>query len=99
MNIPRLFHTVRHLRLQQLTGRIAHRLHRLRPDLVFAPENVEALLDGLRRFRDDARFYRACRDRALAGARNYDRAELAARMLKILEGTVARSGALCGPAL
>ncbi|TLM64507.1 MAG: heparinase [Deltaproteobacteria bacterium] len=37
MDIQRLFHTVRYLRLQQLTGRIVHRLHQPRPDLRPAP--------------------------------------------------------------
>ncbi|TLM64506.1 MAG: glycosyltransferase family 4 protein [Deltaproteobacteria bacterium] len=73
--------------LHGVAGESAEIVAREGAGLVFEPENVDALLDGLHRFRDDAQFYRACRDSALAGAKNYDRAELAARMLKILEGT------------
>lgn len=38
MEVGRLFHTVRHLRLRQITGRVVHRLHRPRPDLRPAPD-------------------------------------------------------------
>jgi glycosyltransferase involved in cell wall biosynthesis len=75
--------------LHGVAGESAEIVEREGAGLVFEPENVEALLAGLRRFRDDAEFYQRCRENALAGAKNYGRAELAARMLRVLERTAA----------
>lgn len=74
--------------LHGVAGESAEIVEKEGAGLVFEPENVDALLDGLRRFRDDVDYYRKCREDSLRGARNYDRAELAARMLTILEQTV-----------
>ena len=54
--------------------------------IVFEPENAEALCDGLARLAEDRALYDQYRNNALAGARNYDRSVLAAKMLGVLEG-------------
>ena len=54
--------------------------------IVFEPENAEALSDGLARLAEDRALYEQYRNNALAGARNYDRSVLAAKMLGVLEG-------------
>jgi glycosyltransferase involved in cell wall biosynthesis len=60
--------------------------------LVFEPENVDALLAGLRRLADDDALYQRLRANGPAAARRYDRANLAARMLKVLLGVRAGVG-------
>lgn len=77
--------------LHGVAGESAEIVAREGAGLVFEPENVEALLNGLRRFRDDSEFYRTCSENSLRGAINYDRTELAARMLAVLEQTVAEN--------
>lgn len=75
--------------LHGVAGESAEIVEREGAGLVFEPENTDALLAGLRRFRDDVEFYRVCKESSLRGARNYDRTELAMRMMNILEQTVA----------
>jgi glycosyltransferase involved in cell wall biosynthesis len=60
--------------------------------VVFEPENVDALLAGLRRLADDDALYQRLRANGPAAARRYDRANLAARMLKVLLGVRAGVG-------
>lgn len=60
--------------------------------LVFEPENVDALVDGLLRLRTDARLRDRLRQAGPAAAANYDRGNLALRMLEVLRGVARRHG-------
>ncbi len=55
----------------------------------FEPENVGQLVDALQRFKANPAELAGYRARCLAGAQHFDRANLAMRMLRILEDTVA----------
>ncbi|MFO1285522.1 MAG: glycosyltransferase family 4 protein [Rubrivivax sp.] len=55
--------------------------------IVFEPENVEALVEGLLRLQADAALRARLREAGLQAARRYDRAALAARMLASLRST------------
>ena len=48
-------------------------------------ENADALCDGLVKLAEDPALYEQYRSNALAGAKNYDRSELARKMLRVLE--------------
>lgn len=56
--------------------------------LVVEPENPEALAAGIERFFSDPDFHALCRKNCLVAARNYDRKELARRMLVAIERIV-----------
>lgn len=71
--------------LHGVAGESAHIVERERVGLVFEPENVPALLDGLQRLADDAALREACRTAGLAAARRYDRAALAHQMLQCVQ--------------
>ena len=58
----------------------------------FEPENAEALCEAIHRLRAHPDEMRRYREACLAGARNYDRSMLAARMLGVLERVVAARG-------
>ena len=58
----------------------------------FEPENAEALCEAIHRLRAHPDEMRRYREACLAGARNYDRSTLAARMLGVLERVVAARG-------
>ena len=53
--------------------------------IVCEPENANALCDGLVKLAEDPALYEQYRSNALAGAKNYDRSELARKMLRVLE--------------
>ncbi len=55
----------------------------------FEPENADELCAAIRRLRSDPAEMQRFREACLAGARNYDRATLAGRMLAVLERVVA----------
>ena len=55
----------------------------------FEPENAGQLVDALQRFKANPAELAGYRQRCLAGAQHFDRANLAMRMLRILEATVA----------
>ena len=55
----------------------------------FEPENAGQLVDALQRFKANPAELAGYRERCLAGAQHFDRANLAMRMLRILEDTVA----------
>jgi hypothetical protein len=57
----------------------------------FEPENVDELVAALERFKANPAELAGYRERCLAGAQRFDRANLAMRMLRILEDTVAAS--------
>ena len=57
----------------------------------FEPENVDQLVAALERFKANPAELAGYRERCLAGAQRFDRANLAMRMLRILEDTVAAS--------
>jgi glycosyltransferase involved in cell wall biosynthesis len=54
---------------------------------VFEPENVDQLVDGLLRLQANPALRQAYRDKCLANAGHYNRADLALRMLRVLERT------------
>ena len=56
----------------------------------FEPENVDELCAALQRLKSNPAELDEFRSRCLKGAQNYDRTNLALRMMKILEDTVAR---------
>ena len=53
--------------------------------LIFPPEDVEGLVDGVRRMAGDPAFMARCRASGLTAARRYDRSTLALRMLEGLK--------------
>jgi hypothetical protein len=55
----------------------------------FEPENAGQLVDALQRFKANPAELAGYRQRCLAGAQHFDRANLAMRMLRILQATVA----------
>jgi glycosyltransferase involved in cell wall biosynthesis len=57
---------------------------------VFEPENADALVAGLLRLKGDAALLQCYRTQGLAAARHFDRAELAQRMLRLLEQVAQR---------
>ena len=59
--------------------------------IVFEPENVDAMIAGLRRFEADSALIGSCRRRCIAAARHYDRHALAQSMLASLERACKRS--------
>ena len=56
---------------------------------VFEPENADQLVASLLRLKADPALLQTYRSNCLAGARRYDRAALAMRMLQVLEGAAA----------
>jgi glycosyltransferase involved in cell wall biosynthesis len=56
----------------------------------FEPENVDQLCEALMRLKSNPAELDEFRVRCLKGAQNFDRTNLALRMMKILEDTVAR---------
>ena len=56
----------------------------------FEPENVDELVAALRRLKENPSELEQFKASCLKGAQNYDRTNLALRMMKILENTVAR---------
>ena len=60
--------------------------------LTFEPQNVDALCDALRRIATDDALHERLRENGPRAARGYDRTELAASMLSVLERTAHRSG-------
>ena len=53
--------------------------------IVCEPENADALCDGLVKLAENPALYEQYRSNALKGAKNYDRSELARKMLRVLE--------------
>jgi glycosyltransferase involved in cell wall biosynthesis len=53
--------------------------------IVFEPENADQLVENLVKLKNDKQLYRQFRANCLTGAKNYDRSELAGRMLQVLE--------------
>ena len=76
--------------LHGVAGESANIVEREGIGIVFEPENVEALCAGLRRLHADAPLYESFRANGLSAARRYDRSALAGKMLRVLEGLVAR---------
>lgn len=74
--------------LHGVAGESAGIVEREEVGLVFEPENVAALCDGLRRLREDGELYRRLRDNGPKAARRYDRSVLAGEMLRVIETTV-----------
>jgi len=71
--------------LHGVAGESADIVEREDIGLVFEPENVEALCDGLLRLAGDQVRYQQLRANALAAAPRYNRITLAQKMLRILE--------------
>jgi glycosyltransferase involved in cell wall biosynthesis len=59
--------------------------------IVFEPENVDRLVEGMLRLKGDAALRARLRDAALASAQRYDRGVLAMRMLACLKRMVSRA--------
>jgi glycosyltransferase involved in cell wall biosynthesis len=74
--------------LHGVAGESAEIVEREGAGLVFEPENVDELLGKLKQLRDDRALYEKLRANCLQGAGNYDRSELAGRMLQILASIV-----------
>jgi len=55
----------------------------------FEPENVDELCTAIRRMRDDPAEMQRFRERCLKGAQNYDRTNLALKMMRVLEDVAA----------
>jgi glycosyltransferase involved in cell wall biosynthesis len=70
--------------LHGVAGESAGIVERDRVGIVFEPENVTALVDGLLLLRGDRALRGRLRDAALAAASHYDRSALAAQMLESL---------------
>ncbi len=73
--------------LHGVAGESADIVTQVGAGLVFRPEDVDDLLAGLRRLRDDQGLYQNLRRNCLKGAGNYDRSLLARRMLQLLQAT------------
>lgn len=71
--------------LHGVAGESADIVQREQVGLVFEPENVGQLVDGVRRLSDEEDLRTACRARALDAAQRYDRGQLAASMLVSLQ--------------
>ena len=71
--------------LHGVAGESAGIVEREKVGIVFEPENVEALCDGLLRLASDRELFAAFQTNGLAAARNYDRSVLAGRMLEVIE--------------
>lgn len=67
--------------LHGVAGESADIVEREGVGIVFEPENVEQLVDGLRRLHDDPALAQRLRERCVAAAGRYDRGALAERML------------------
>lgn len=74
--------------LHGVAGESAAIVERNGVGLVFEPENIDQLFTSLIRLRDDDEEYRRLRKNCLAAASCYDRAVLARKMLRILEGAL-----------
>jgi hypothetical protein len=70
--------------LHGVAGESAEILEKERAGLVFEPENADELCEKLRKLRDDREMYQGLRSNCLKAAGNYDRSELAGRMLGVL---------------
>jgi hypothetical protein len=74
--------------LHGVAGESAAIVEREGVGIVFEPENVDQLVEGLLRLKGDAALRARLREAALAGAQRYDRGVLAKRMLACLKRTV-----------
>lgn len=74
--------------LHGVAGESAAIVEREGAGLVFEPEDVDALVEGLLNLRRDAALRARLREHALAAAGRYDRSALAARMLELLRSLV-----------
>jgi glycosyltransferase involved in cell wall biosynthesis len=72
--------------LHGVAGESAAIVEREQVGIVFEPENAQALCDGMRRLAADRELRVRFAENGCVGARNYDRAALASRMLHILLG-------------
>jgi len=72
--------------LHGVYGESAEIVERAQAGVVFEPENHQDLCDKLERLRVNTEFFHQLRTSSLGAAKNYDRAELAKRMLEILRG-------------
>lgn len=72
--------------LHGVAGESAEIVEREGVGLVFEPENAAALCDGVLRLARDPALYQDLRTHCLEAAPRYDRAGLAQRMLRVLEG-------------
>ena len=71
--------------LHGVAGESAEIVEREGVGLVFEPENVAALCDGLRRLAGDAELYQRLRRHCIEAAPHYDRSVLAQRMFGVFE--------------
>jgi len=76
--------------LHGVAGESAEIVEREGVGLVFEPEHVQQLCERLCALKNDRALYDSLRAGCLKAAPHYDRAELAGRMLSVLEGTVTR---------
>lgn len=76
--------------LHGVAGESARIVEREGVGIVFEPENVQALVDGLLRLRDNASLRAQLREAGLRAARRYDRQALAGDMLQALHATARR---------
>jgi len=74
--------------LHGVAGESAEIVERAGAGLVFEPENVGQLCEGLLTLKQDRILYDRLRDACLRAARKYERSQLATRMLSVLERTV-----------
>lgn len=72
--------------LHGVYGESAEIVEREQAGVVFEPENHQDLCDKLQRLRANTESFHQLRTSSLGAAKNYDRAELAKRMLEILRG-------------
>jgi glycosyltransferase involved in cell wall biosynthesis len=72
--------------LHGVHGESAEIVEREQAGVVFEPENYQDLCDKLQQLRADTELFNRLRASSLKAAQNYDRAELARRMLEILRG-------------
>jgi len=72
--------------LHGVHGESAEIVEREQAGVVFEPENHQDLCDKLQQLRADTELFNRLRASSLRAAQNYDRAELARRMLEILRG-------------
>lgn len=70
--------------LHGVAGESAEIVEKEGAGLVFEPENVDKLLTKLLQLREDSALYEQLRTNCLRAAGNYDRSELAGKMLKVL---------------
>ncbi len=71
--------------LHGVAGESADIVEDYKVGVVFKPENAQQLYRGVTKLQRNSEFYQSCRDHCLKSAENFDRSQLAARMLGILE--------------